>query len=286
MLYPASKPYSPPAWGWSDRPLRGGNSLRVFPTRVGMVRYRGGCCNQRGRIPHPRGDGPVRPYGPTQAQMYSPPAWGWSAGQWRGRVCEHVFPTRVGMVRVLVEGPIHLRRIPHPRGDGPSRACGRSCPWAYSPPAWGWSARQKRDLQHSQVFPTRVGMVRIIVGDTALWRRIPHPRGDGPPARYSNGSATAYSPPAWGWSGPQRPRRRDVPVFPTRVGMVRLPRMIWKGCWGIPHPRGDGPATLKEQQERIEYSPPAWGWSAASSANERTDAVFPTRVGMVRLAGC
>ena len=71
-------------------------------------------------------------------------------------------------------------------------------------------------------------------------------------------------------------------VLPTRVGMVRC--FCWTAdTWlGSPHPRGDGPVGRVAVSSEAEFSPPAWGWSAANSTMERFGTVLPTRVGMVR----
>ena len=54
-----------------------------------------------------------------------------------------------------------------------------------------------------------------------------------------------FSPPAWGWSLPTALMAGDTLVLPTRVGMVR-PVLEWDGTHGSsPHPRGDGPLTLR-----------------------------------------
>ena len=53
--------------------------------------------------------------------------------------------------------------------------------------------------------------------------------------------------------------------FPTRVGMVRWPTVI-------------------SARDRLSpFSPHAWGWSAVGRRLQESQAVFPTRVGMVRL---
>ncbi len=74
----AMSPFSPPAWGWSDRHRVLEERHPVLPTRVGMVRR---CWRFNGWLtssPHPRGDGPIPsdPFGSTN--LFSPPAWGWS----------------------------------------------------------------------------------------------------------------------------------------------------------------------------------------------------------------
>jgi len=76
--------------------------------------------------------------------------------------------------------------------------------------------------------------------------------------------------------------RPPFSVFPTRVGMVRAAQWRGAGERGFPHPRGDGPIRRNASAAAGLFSPPAWGWSDVLSRAASSDAVFPTRVGMVR----
>ncbi len=90
---------SPPAWGW---PALGGNvrsKLPDFPTRVGMARVSMNWQRMAGGFPHPRGDGPRAANMLGVSEWISPPAWGWPALPFLGRVLAGDFPTRVGMAR-------------------------------------------------------------------------------------------------------------------------------------------------------------------------------------------
>ncbi len=51
---------------------------------------------------------------------------------------------------------------------------------------------------------------------------------------------------------------------------------------GFPHPRGDGPRFGFAFVGFFVISPPAWGWTAATSSGVSSSADFPTRVGMDR----
>src|ERR1035441_6073635 len=81
---------------------------------------------------------------------------------------------------------------------------------------------------------------------------IPHPRGDGPSSWTAVSPYPPYSPPAWGWSATKHPKTPNVVVFPTRVGMVRLPNAHLLTPCGIPHPRGDGPENPEVDWVRSE----------------------------------
>ena len=75
------KEFSPPAWGWSVSGARLRPPRRVLPTRVGMVRVQVYCQRVIPCSPHPRGDGPVHAFPSAFVIAFSPPAWGWSAGE-------------------------------------------------------------------------------------------------------------------------------------------------------------------------------------------------------------
>ena len=54
----------------------------------------------------------------------------------------------------------------------------------------------------------------------------------------------------------------------------------------FPHPRGDGPDSLRPDSHRHSISPPAWGWPDDHFHQRTAVDDFPTRVGMARIAVC
>src|SRR5271165_5371828 len=145
------------------------------------------------------------------------------------------------MVRIASSGPINDRSSPHPRGDGPPTLRCEAKLLQFSPPAWGWSARQVGRKNAGAVLPTRVGMVRAACcGSWATWCS-PHPRGDGPDLTVNTEMSVQFSPPAWGWSVHYRIVGWGHRVLPTRVGMVRSGAGTFITAGSSPHPRGDGP---------------------------------------------
>ena len=130
-----------------------------------------------------------------------------------------------------------------------------------------------------------MGMVRVSGSIGIHLQRIPHARGDGPwLVRLAVGMGW-YSPRAWGWSDEPSTGCCRCSVFPTRVGMVRIKRVVSWLSAGIPHARGDGPCRIGAEGREVLYSPRAWGWSAVGRGPSSRRTVFPTRVGMVHLAG-
>ncbi len=186
------------------------------------------------------------------------------------------------MVRSAALVPGSLTCVPHSRGDGPQ--CGTSAGFAdvCSPLAWGWSEVKFCDHRYLEVFPTRVGMVRDPGRGIPRMNCVPHSRGDGPKTTGVRTSAAECSPLAWGWSEDARDIGLRIFVFPTRVGMVRHHVRRARGRGRVPHSRGDGPFFRRFCRFCRVCSPLAWGWSGPLAEVERSRAVFPTRVGMVR----
>ena len=193
--------------------------------------------------------------------QFSPPAWGWSVSSWLRGESGWVFPTRVGMVRRSSSPATPSGGFPHPRGDGPSALKDEHGVEEFSPPAWGWSGGALRSMRQARFSPP-------------AWGWSGHHR--------AAALRPKFSPPAWGWSGSCRPGAPRAVVFPTRVGMVRIRWRETGPREGFPHPRGDGPPSALPDWVLRAFSPPAWGWSERRERREAREAVFPTRVGMVR----
>ena len=314
--------FSPPAWGWSaaahDHTRRAASSphprgdgphgcLRpqtcsVLPTRVGMVRDAAGSVLLTSvfptrvgmvRIASGSGQDAVGVF-PTRVGMvrltdvrrrarrkFSPPAWGWSVLYWIGAERSWFSPPAWGWSE---EPPTSQRHR-----------------WRFSPPAWGWSADRGLARSGSTVLPTRVGMVRITSARERSASGFPHARGDGPRgpqamrrlrgvlptrvgmvrARGLHARRDAFSPPAWGWSVALRHGGCRCRGSPHAWGWSAS--CVQGGLqFCFPHARGDGPRLGRLPAACAWFSPRAWGWSANSTGRHGGQAVFPTRVGMVR----
>src|SRR3989442_8984916 len=75
--------FSPRVWGWSVYWNFLAFPFSVFPTRVGMVRYRAECGEGPESFPHACGDGPVSPHVLRHTFAFSPRVWGWSVARLR-----------------------------------------------------------------------------------------------------------------------------------------------------------------------------------------------------------
>ncbi len=186
------------------------------------------------------------------------------------------------MVRPAVHRPSRRPCFPHGCGDGPLSPL-YSCPFAqFSPRVWGWSGLAQNGLSIVQVFPTGVGMVRSSLRRAWASIRFPHGCGDGPIVAVMEETEYQFSPRVWGWSGGRVLVQPRPHVFPTGVGMVRLPAPPLPPCGGFPHGCGDGPNPLPATGSSVGFSPRVWGWSCSAAMYSGVPAVFPTGVGMVR----
>ena len=212
---------SPREWGWTESPDQLGSSSPVFPTRVGMDRTVGQRRGADSRVPHASGDGPAENMGEVYASVCSPREWGWTAHHLGGVLGRVVFPTRVGMDRHRLPQHAGSSRVPHASGDGPPYALGLPQTAACSPREWGWTGVARRVCALHPVFPTRVGMDRVLAFSMATRICVPHASGDGPARRSSPSTRGTCSPREWGWTFVCRDLAGLGRVFPTRVGMDR-----------------------------------------------------------------
>ncbi len=150
--------FSPHAWGCSLRASFGIDSVRVFPTRVGMFREPAIDLTDAASFPHTRGDVPAANKAIRAAKWFSPHAWGCSGQRRPVRLHLRVFPTRVGMFRSGMTNHATLESFPHTRGDVPFGNNLGAPIYRFSPHAWGCSANPRTATRTKRVFPTRVGM--------------------------------------------------------------------------------------------------------------------------------
>ena len=181
---------------------------------------------------------------------------------WSGRV----FPTRVGVDRLHPSPRATSSRFPHARGGGPHPIGRHPKGRAFSPRAWGWTAYTWPACPRRVVFPTRVGVDRVLA--------------------VMSKSEKKFSPRAWGWTAAAGNVKLIEAVFPTRVGvdLATLPIVPW--ARSFPHARGGGPTSRPLSRSGGPFSPRAWGWTALAVATGAQNGVFPTRVGVDRAYPC
>ncbi len=252
------------------------------------------------RIPHARGDEPLkftsaycnmqyspRTWGWTRTVvdvqvnlMYSPRTWGWTIYLNCLKVCFVVFPTHVGMNHEYILELQNACSIPHARGDEPKNQLEYSFNETYSPRTWGWTKNTTNRKKRASVFPTHVGMNQSQNPSSIRCKSIPHARGDEPGVDTIAEKYAQYSPRTWGWTIKVLISAALPIVFPTHVGMNQLIAYGWVKELSIPHARGDEPRTTYINIIRIMYSPRTWGWTTTNLLLTSQMDVFPTHVGM------
>ena len=75
-----------------------------------------------------------------------------------------------------------------------------------------------------------------------------------------------------------------VDVFPTHVGVDRSSRGCLPISRRVPHARGGGPNASSGSRTCPSCSPRTWGWTAMNHELLSLFEVFPTHVGVDRLA--
>ena len=132
------------------------------------------------------------------------------------------------------------------------------------------------------VFPTPVGMDRMIFRIIGGAVSFPHTRGDGPASSPVLCDASMFSPHPWGWTATNWPPAEGKGVFPTPVGMDRTSNSRQARLRRFPHTRGDGPSDMACSISSFTFSPHPWGWTVSARLVVRLAYVFPTPVGMDR----
>ena len=175
---------------------------------------------------------------------------------------------------------LRTKCVPHTRGDEPTVYVTSSFAFMCSPHTWGWTAPGPLLKFSNTVFPTHVGMNRVIIIIQSMKKSVPHTRGDEPFSLLPPMKIILCSPHTWGWTDIQESLHRRYPVFPTHVGMNR-----WQG-WDrslnscVPHTRGDEPFSLQRKLLIGQCSPHTWGWTEFLNPACKDDPVFPTQVGV------
>ena len=171
-------------------------------------------------------------------------------------------------------------RLPHARG-GVSTLEGKGfAELVSSPRSWGCFQRPGVFPAFCIVFPTLVGVFP--------WGRckhcgcfgLPHARGGVSLAIQNGRWVSTSSPRSWGCFHIYFRTLRDVPVFPTLVGVFLSISRPGSMVAGLPHARGGVSAGLEKLEKAGKSSPRSWGCFLALDAQLHGLVVFPTLVGV------
>ena len=251
----------PPTRGWTARDGRRMGHVPGSPAHAGMdppcSRSRAGRCG----LPRPRGDGPRSILRSSGSPSAPPPTRGWTGRRAEPREVDDGSPAHAGMDRSWYRPPSAGRRLPRPRGDGPSVVMLMSAsPWA-PPPTRGWTESGR-------------------AGGRRGARGLPRPRGDGPSWRGGMGWVAVAPPPTRGWT-----RRRDdvadhVGGSPAHAGMDPPCGACRAPPSGLPRPRGDGPLPSSGGRRSLLAPPPTRGWTLGGQPPQPDREGSPAHAGM------
>ena len=256
---------SPRTRGWTA--VNGGNGgaqASCSPrTRGWTVRVDAHQSRQE-RVPRARGDGPPITASHIVHLRCSPRTRGWTGDPRRARGAEDVFPAHAGMDRQAGNQQSEVRGVPRARGDGPRQNAIRRPTWSCSPRTRGWTGLRPVGADARRCVPRArgdgpAGRQSTIRGE----RCSPRTRGwtapkchspsnvvvfpahagmDRPPAGGCRRS-TVCSPRTRGWTiTPPVLEARQL-VFPAHAGMDRPLKTVYRGAFGVPRARGDGPSS-------------------------------------------
>src|SRR5579871_1672866 len=154
--------FSPRAWGCTVTTIESDLTTAVFPTGVGVYRVAGGVISATVRFPHGRGGVPCGSRGASSVLSFSPRAWGCTEIAQEEGPPLYVFPTGVGVYRYVSWGVTIGSSFPHGRGGVPEGNSGSGQFQPFSPRAWGCTVTIRSQSTTAAVFPTGVGVYRLL----------------------------------------------------------------------------------------------------------------------------
>ena len=274
--------FSPRPWGCSDDQSEKMDEQKLLPTPVGMFRGARRAGRRSPASPHARGDVPAVEDARCRLSGFSPPTWGYSAGENRRQDARALLPTPVGMFRRPDSRQCHEGPSPHARGDVPPAVEWVRGQIRFSPRPWGCSEATRPRLCGRSLLPTPVGMFRRSRGRSPSARTSPHARGDVPMNADQAVWNATFSPRPWGCSVRANATEGAGGLLPTPVGMFRDDEHRLGRRAPSPHARGDVPMLATSDDLASSFSPRPWGCSAVILAVLRRDGLLSTPVGMFR----
>ena len=191
-----------------------------------------------------------------------------------------VFPTCVGVFRMVSRKREKEESLPHVRGGVSVSIEGRERPHPSSPRAWGCFVCLLQRWVSGTVFPTCVGVF------LQKWRKendnpsLPHVRGGVSPVLDSGHGWLESSPRAWGCFSFAGSAWGTVTVFPTCVGVFLAIENSDFSKFRLPHVRGGVSFFRSSIADFVRSSPRAWGCFHRRDGVEDAENVFPTCVGV------
>ncbi len=253
--------FSPLRRGWSGAGIIDLDDNIVLPAQAGMVRCFSKDTRPKCGSPRSGGDGPPLTAAASVAARFSPLRRGWSVLSLLVPAAVIVLPTQAGMVPPTPTGSPSPQRSPRSGGDGPAQEFAGTAFEVFSPLRRGWSPAYSQRVRWGLVLPAQAGMVPPPPAAAHPRWRSPRSGGDGPSLWGVRGTPVVFSPLRRGWSQARWRWHERCHVLPAQAGMVRTPgpSSTSDGC--SPRSGGDGPQSILEHGDLIQFSPLRRGWS-------------------------
>ena len=170
--------------------------------------------------------------------------------------------------------------LPHARGGVSDPASGMLDRAWSSPRPWGCFPRFGTMARPDMVFPTPVGVFRLLTGGWYEQKSLPHARGGVSPDMLHADRGFLSSPRPWGCFSRGRTDGFYLGVFPTPVGVFLTLPLVFMAQQSLPHARGGVSLLLQRAGRGAGSSPRPWGCFRAERGWHYDHPVFPTPVGV------
>ena len=271
-------------WGLRALVVQTRGHLRMFPTHVGIARIWIPDADSRTHVPYACGDCAETGLTSLAPSPCSLRMWGLRGVYPRVCTLRYMFPTHVGIARRLSDAAQISPHVPYACGDcaGAVNALGlrRVC----SLRMWGLRVGPVRALGEAVMFPTHVGIARIVCTLLDLLANVPYACGDCADKRSRSLTVPPCSLRMWGLRVLLSATVDAVAMFPTHVGIAREPSVRNVAREHVPYACGDCACAPGARADRRPCSLRMWGLRGLPFQRQMADRMFPTHVGIAR--GC
>ena len=269
-------------WGLRDarHPPRGVHAM--FPTHVGIALQQhqqdGGRCD----VPYACGDCASTAWCISGATRCSLRMWGLRDGMPTMPTRNGMFPTHVGIARIRNAARIAKHNVPYACGDCAEPASGIEGGAGCSLRMWGLRGASGSSWACPRMFPTHVGIARIVNASDETPRDVPYACGDCAPLLAPHQYVFGCSLRMWGLRVGQAQGVPHPGMFPTHVGIAR--RVLCPTADGrhVPYACGDCAEGRSGACPALPCSLRMWGLRGGSFRRLPCPAMFPTHVGIAR----
>ena len=193
-----------------------------------------------------------------------------------------MFPTHVGIARTLRVRGRSRRDVPYACGDCADDLAIEACRLSCSLRMWGLRGMPWYGPVRSCMFPTHVGIARMVSCRSPTPINVPYACGDCADGIVSLSDAYQCSLRMWGLRGYAHYLLHCTIMFPTHVGIARTLRPGRSRVGYVPYACGDCANFCGRISGRIRCSLRMWGLRGQMLEAIIDGMMFPTHVGIAR----